>query len=263
MHHRFLALVVPLALLAGENSALAQAGPQSETWGPTISVNGTGEVQHEPDMAEIQVGVVTEAESAATAVDENNRKMDDLIRALQQQGIAERDIQTSNFQVSPQQRHDPRPRPEAQREPEITGYLVTNQVHITIRELPRMGEILDAVVQEGANQIHGIQFSVGDRAELAGQALRKALANARQKAQALAAEADVELGRVLTIQEGGTDWPRPMMGRAMMAQAESVPISPGSLTVRADVSVTYRLGSTAVDAGKAQEPADIAVEVVE
>lgn len=246
MYRAALAIVVPFAFLAGANFVSAQqespdAADRLE-WGSTISVTGTGEVQAEPDMAEIQVGVVTEAESAAIAVEENNEKMNRLTETLVQHDIAKEDIQTSNFQISPQRRHEPRPQPQ-QREPEITGYLVTNQVHITIRELPKMGEILDAVVREGANQIYGIEFSLSDRTEAASQALRKAVANARSKAEALAAEADVELGRVMAIQEGGTEWPRPMMDRAMRAQvAESVPISPGRLTVRADVSVTYRLG---------------------
>lgn len=237
-----LAPVVLLAVLTGPHAAIAQANQQADAQGPTISVNGTGEVQHEPDMAQIQIGVVTEAESAATAVDDNNKKMNQLMATLRQQGIAEKDIQTSNFQIHPQRRHEPRRPGDLGSEPEITGYMVTNQVHVTVRELSQMGEILDATVKEGANQIYGIQFAINDRTELVNQALRQALSNARKKAEALAAEADVNLGSVLAIQERGTGGPEPM-GRVMRAQAaDSVPISPGTQTVRAEVSVTYRLG---------------------
>lgn len=241
MSHTFPALSVMTAvfgLLIGSGPAWGQSHVAAQ-WGPTISVNGSGEVQHEPDMAEINVGVVTEAESAAMAVQSNNQKMAQLLQALRQHGLDEKDIQTSNFQISPQRQHEP----ERRQPPRITGYQVTNQVHITVRDLPKLGEILDAAVQQGANEIHGINFSISDPSELAQQALQKAVASARRKAEALAEEADVTLGRVLHIHESSHEPPRPMMGRAMMmAEADRVPISPGSMTVRADVSVTYEIG---------------------
>ena len=234
----FFALAVLALLAVAPTRAIGQTTEMGGERGPTISVRGSGEVRHEPDMAEINVGVVTEAETAAAAVASNNEKMNQLLQALRQQGLDEKDIQTSNFQIMPQRQHDP----EGRRPPRTTGYQVTNQVHITVRDLPKLGEILDAAVQQGANEVHGIQFSISDQSELAQQALKKAVAHARQKAEALAEGADVTLGPVLRIREASEEPPQPMMGRAMMmAEADRVPISPGSMTVRADVSVTYTI----------------------
>lgn len=228
----FLALPTTLGNLLGQTVEMGGEG------GPTISVSGTGEVRHEPDMAEIQVGVVTEAETAAAAVASNNQKMTQLLQVLREQGLDEKDIQTSNFQIMPQRQHHP----EGRVPPRITGYQVTNQVHILVRDLPKLGQILDAAVQQGANEVHGIQFSISDQTELTQQALKNAVASARQKAEALAEGADVTLGPVLRIHEASYEPPRPMYGRAMMmAEADRVPISPGTMTVRADVSVTFKI----------------------
>jgi uncharacterized protein YggE len=240
MYNRvLLSAVAFFAVLLHTASGQMPQGPGR--WEPSISVSGAGEIQQKPDMAEIDVGVVTEAESAAAAVESNNEKMQALLQTLRQQGVAEMDIQTSNFQIMPRRRYpDP---PEREQPPAITGYEVTNQVHIKVRDLARLGQILDAASEQGANQVYGIQFSISDRSEFVNQALRMALTDARQKAETLAAGADVQLGRVLTISESSTDFPRPMMGRAMQAEmADSVPVSPGTLTIRADVSVTYAIG---------------------
>jgi uncharacterized protein YggE len=235
-------VIVSLALASGAALANGQEVDRSRESGPSIVVSGVGEVRHKPDMAEIEVGVVTEAETAAAAVESNNQKMTQLLESLRQQGLEEEDIQTSNFQVMPQHQYHP----EGREPPRIAGYQVVNQVHIGVRDLAKLGEVLDAAVGQGANQIHAIQFSIRERNELVAQALRQALASARQKAEALVAEAGAELGPVLHIQEASSEAPQPLPGYAMRAQAaESVPISPGTLTIRAQVYVTYRLGGGA------------------
>lgn len=216
----------------------AEAGehPHEETG--RISVSGTGEVERRPDMAEIRIGVVTEAETASEAVKENNEKMRKLFSQLKEHEIAEKDIQTSNFQVSPQ--HD-RPRPQEERSPRIIGYRVSNQVHVRVRKLDSLGKVLDDVVQAGANQINNIRFSVSEPQKWNDQARRMAVEDAQRKARLMAKAAGVKLGKVLRIDEGGQPTPRPMELRTARAASESVPIAAGRETLRAQVNVTYAL----------------------
>ncbi len=208
---------------------------------PSVTVVGSAEVRGEPDMAEISIGVVTEAESAAEAVKQNNQAMEQLFDALDRHDIAKKDIQTGSFNISPQRQNEPERR-------QITGYLVTNQVRIRIRQISALGDILDAVVQQGANQIHGVNFSIQDPTKLLDEACRKAMADARRKATLYASEADAKLGKVLLI-EAGDRAPRPVMRRGVQMFGEAaVPISPGEQTLSARVTVTYALaGQTQAD----------------
>lgn len=224
------------------SAAAARAQQTGEALVPSVTVVGTAEVHGEPDMAEINVGVVTEAESAGEAVKQNNQAMEDLLAALDEHKIAKKDIQTTSFNISPQRRHDPSRRGEP---PEIVGYQVTNQVHVKVRRIEKLGEILDAVVARGANQIHGIHFSISDPAKLLDEARRKAMQDARRKAELYAQAAETKLGKVLLIEETSAQPPRPMLRRSvsLMAAGEgAVPVAPGEQTLSAQVTVTYALG---------------------
>jgi uncharacterized protein YggE len=206
----------------------------------TVSVTGEGETRGAPDTAHIQLGVVTESESAQTAVERNNQAMAQLLSVLQARGIPEVNVQTTSFNVSPQYRHEPGRESQT---PRIVGYQVTNQVQVKLTELDKMGGVLDAVVQVGANQIHGIQFSVDDDEQLTDDALRMAMNDARRKAELLAAAAGSSLGRVVEIRYGSPGGPIPMpMRRTMMADAMAqVPIATGEETLSARVEVVYEL----------------------
>lgn len=234
-----ISLWMVLATLWGP--ARAQPGP-GEPLRRLVSVTGAGEVQGKPDTAHIQVGVVSESETAQAAVEQNNRAMAQLLDVLREHEVPERNIQTTSFNISPQYRQD-RPRPEGgQPHPRIIGYQVVNQVRVKVEALSRLGTILDAVVRAGANQIHGIQFSIGDDQELMDQARRSAVQDARRKAQLFAEASDVRLGAVIEIRETPSDGPRPMpMQRYQMAEAAQVPIARGELTLTAQVHITYAL----------------------
>ena len=206
---------------------------------PSISVTGNGQASAAPNMAQIQLGVVSEAPSAREATTANNQAMQALLTQLKEQGIDKRDVQTVQFDVSPMYQQEG---PRRGRSPNITGYRVTNQVSVRVRDLEKLGEILDLVVEEGANQISGIQFSIDKSEELQDQARRLAIDDAKRKAAVLAEQAGAKVGRVLSIQDHAYE-PRPMYGRAMAmaAEAASVPIATGEQVISATVQVTYAL----------------------
>jgi hypothetical protein len=165
--------------------------------------------------------------------------MSKLLQSLAERGIAEKDIETAGFQVSPQYRHEPgRVQP-----PEIVGYQVSNMVQVKVRELAALGKLLDQVVREGANQLHGISFSVAEPTALQDRAREKAMADARRKAELYVKSAGAKLGRVLQIQEQLPQVPRPHnleFARAAQA-AEQVPIAPGEQEIRVSITVSYAI----------------------
>lgn len=209
---------------------------------PSVTVIGTGEVNARPDMAQITVGVLTEAKTAAEAMQSNNTAMEKLIDLLKQQGLEEKDIQTTNFSVSPQYRQD-QPR-QAHEPPRIVGYQVSNLVQIKVRKLAGLGGILDEVVTAGANQVHGISFSIAETEELLDDARQKAMESALRKAQLYARAAGMNVGKALLIQEATPNVPRPVSAGVRMAMAQSaVPIASGEQSLSASVTVTYELVS--------------------
>lgn len=205
-----------------------------------ISVSGTGDVKTRPDMASISSGVMTEGATAQLALSKNNEAMTAVINALKAAGIGEDDIQTSNFSVSPVY---PPYQPNQTTAPRISGYQVSNQVTARVKDLKKLGTTLDALVRAGSNQIGGISFDVDEPKPFLDDARKKAVADARAKAELYAAAAGVSLGRVVQISEsGGIINPPPMYAmREMAAKANSVPIAAGQQTISANVSITYEI----------------------
>jgi uncharacterized protein len=229
-------LVTLIALLVG-GVAMA-ADDDGKKLIPSITVVGSDEVSAKPDMAHVQVGVVTQAPSAAKALAENTERMQKLFQKLTSLGIAEKDMQTSNFNVSPQHRHGP----QGQYEPEIVGYEVSNQLSIKVRDLAKLGGLLDQVVEAGSNSIQGVSFSVAEPKPLQDQAREKAMADARRKAELYAKAAGVKLGHVLLIQETTPRLPQPMMfEERALGGREAVPVAPGEQEFSASITVTYAI----------------------
>lgn len=201
-----------------------------------ITVSAEGKVSARPDMARISSGVVTEAASAKDALSANSVAMERLLTGLKAAGIAGADIKTTSFDVSP--RYQNRRDGSA---PKIDGYRVSNDVNVVVRDLSNLGPLLDQLVSLGANRISGLSFDVAKEDALLDDARRKAIANARQRAELYATAAGVRLGQVLVISEQAVHVaPRgPMMARAAMA--ESVPIAEGTQEITARVTVTYAL----------------------
>ena len=206
----------------------------------SITVIGQGEAAGPPDRATINAGVQTLAPTVGESAQENQQLVERIMKALRDEGVDDKDIQTADYSIWPEQQHDPRGTGEIK----VTGYRVNNTVRITIQDVDRLGRILAAVTDAGANAIHGIGFSVADTAALEAEARAAAMADARTRAESLARLAGVELGDVLSItMSPGGNYPMPVMGGGFdMARSASVPgISSGQLSIVVHVQVSYAI----------------------
>lgn len=240
---RFVAALVPFALTAAlAFPALAQ---QPATGPGLISIEGVGEVVARPDTAIVTSGVTSQGATAREALTANTTDMAKLIETLKAAGIADRDIQTSGFSVSPNYVYSNEVDQNGySKPPRVNGYIVSNSVTIRVRDLTTLGTILDQSVTVGANTINGVSFSVADPANLYIEARKKAFADARAKAELYAEAAGVELGDIASIVETqGYGAPQPYMMRdaAMSAAAPPVPVEAGELSFSINVSVSWQL----------------------
>ncbi len=203
-----------------------------------VTVSGLGEVHAVPDKANVSAGVISLGDTAAQALQKNTTNMRAVFDALIQLGIAEKDIQTSNFSVSPRYgRYEKSDVP-----PKIVGYQVSNSVSIVIRDLEKLGEALDSFVTAGANNLGGVQFTFSDPSALQVKARIAAIEDAKARAKLYAETAGASLGEVLIIQESSVPRPMPVMARmASFAEDSSVPIAAGEGTVSSSVTVTFAL----------------------
>lgn len=231
------AVALPLA-------ARAQTGVDNRESPRIITVTGEGVVQATPDIASVLVGVVTQAKTARDAVSENTTATSAVIEAFQKASIEPRDLATSGFSVQPRYIY---PKNGSDEAPRIDGYEVRNTLTIRVRDLTRLGSILDTAINTGSNQIGGISFDVADDTALLDKARGQAIEDARRKAEIFAKAAGVNLGRVIAIDGGnfGRPQPRGMMLQAARADAFSakaaVPVEAGEQEFRASVSVTWEL----------------------
>jgi hypothetical protein len=223
-----------LALLALQSSpSFASDQPDKRT----LSLTGSGAVKTTPDKVDISTGVTSEAKTAREALDQNTDAMAKVVRALKEDGIEPKDIQTTNFSVNPvyEQKAEGRP-------PVVIGYRVTNQVRISLHDIKKLGAILDKVVSLGANQIDSIEFGVEEPEALKDEARKLAIKNVSENAKLYADAAGVGLGPILAISEEESSYqPRYAAGAARMEMAKDVPIEAGTATVEVRVSVTWEI----------------------
>lgn len=234
------ATILLAAVLAGPLAAAALLSPSigraadSDKMERTVSVSATGRVIADPDIAYISAGVVTESDAAKDAIARNNAVMTKLIDGLKSAGIAAKDIQTTTLNVEPRYGQ-----PKDGRAATINGYRVTNQVRLTVREVKRLGEILDQAISLGANQINQISFEVANAETLKDEARKQAMDNARRRGELYAQAAGGQLGAVLRIAESVSDL-HPIPG-GRMAMQRSVPIEAGTRSLEVEVHVVYAL----------------------
>jgi uncharacterized protein len=211
-----------------------------------ISLSGTGEVKAVPDTASINAGVVSDAKDAKSALEQNSAAMNELFKELKSAGIADRDIQTTNFNISPVYEPYTPKKPQPQRR-RIIGYQVSNGVTVRVRDLARLGDLIDRMTVAGANRMNGIGFFVDKTENLLEEARRKAMADVRRKADLYADGLGVKLKRVLTISESvSSPGPRPYRSSGMVALAksaarEAAPVAAGEQTLSIRLSVTWEL----------------------
>lgn len=205
----------------------------------TISVSGTGTVNVPPDTATVTLGIDVIRPELAEAQTEASRQATAIIEAVKAQGVADDDVQTSNFSVNVMRDYSDGGDPNV-----ITGFEVMNQVNVTIRGIDNVGPILDAVIAAGANSIWGVNFFIDDPRPFEGQARAAAVENATETARQLAEAAGGTLGRVLSVSEGVSGAaPMPVFGRGggMAAAEMATPIEAGTSQVSVTVQMTFAL----------------------
>ena len=206
----------------------------------TISVTGTGRVAVEPDLADLRLGVTITAATVRDARAVNATAMADVIRALKGLGIASRDVQTQNLNLSPAYDYSSNTNP-----PRLTGYTLTNTVVVTLRDLTKAGEAIDAAVEAGATSFDSIAFRVDDPSTAEREAREAAVADARTKAEVLAAAAGVSIAAVAAISESGQPVPFPAFHKevAMLASRDAAtPVEIGTNEIAISVAITYLIG---------------------
>jgi uncharacterized protein len=230
---RAVLVLVAASLPLKTPAALAHDEPQKRT----ISLVATGAVKTTPDKVDISTGVTSEAKSAREALDQNTEAMAKVVEALKGEGIEPKDIQTTNFSVSPV--YEQRKEGTA---PFIVGYRVTNAVRITVRDTKKLGAILDKVVSLGANQIDSIEFGVDEAQVLKDEARKLALKNVTDNAKLYAEAAGVGLSQILSISEEESSYqPRFAPAATRMEMAKNVPIESGTASVEVRVRVTWEI----------------------
>jgi uncharacterized protein YggE len=210
----------------------------------TLRVEGLGETKVAPDEAFLTLAMDTLAPTAKAAAEDNARKMDKVITALVQAGLARKDIETSDYAVSPEYQPPVKPNEE----PKLKGYRVSNSVEVHVRELARVGALLDTALGAGANRVDSVRFGLSKPEVAQGEALRNAVERARQSAQVLATSLGVKLGPVLdasTVTQ--PQRPLPMerfQARAARSEADvTTPIQPQEQTVTATVTLVFAIES--------------------
>lgn len=223
-----LAVAIMLPTFAQESSP----NPGTEASNRTVSTTGVATVRSAPDEALVTLGVHTDAPSAEEAMQSNADRMDDVIRALIDAGLSRDDLATSTISLYPRWNDTGS---------EVVGFTAENQITATVTNLDRVGPIIDGGVSAGANLAGGITFRVSNGNEAADRALTEAVADAKRKAELLAATGEDELGVVLSISESGSSVPPPVFYGEARAADLATPILPPTLDTQVSVNVVWSL----------------------
>jgi uncharacterized protein YggE len=235
--------VLSVVLLAG--LTLAACGPTTVVANPAppqrvLNVTGSGMVNLTPDVAYINIGVHTDMPTASQSVDANSTQTQQVIGALTKFGVDPKDIRTTSFSIYPNTQYDPQTNQKLR-----TTYVVDNSVYVTVHQIAKLGDLLDATVAAGANSINSIQFDVDDKTAAIKQARDAAVKDAQTQAEELAAAAGVKLGDIQSV-DFYNSIPTPIVnaygkgGGGGGAEA-SVPIQSGQLTLTVTVNMSYQI----------------------
>ena len=236
---RFHGLVLVLLMLTAQ-PVRSQSTVDSD---PVLTVGGSAQVRVVPDLAVVRLGVVRQAPTAEDAQNGVNGIAGGIVAALGDAGVQENQVQSSRLNLSPVYS---RQRPAGNQPPSIVAYRAANTVTVRVEDLGRVGEVIDAALEAGANQLEGVSFELQDDLASRQAALRNAVAEARAKAEAMADALGVRLVSILSVNEGPFAIERPMMEMARAAslqQGVPTPVSPGEVSVAASVTIRYQISS--------------------
>lgn len=231
-----IATVLALMVSACGPTTINQAAPETLR---TLNIDGIGVVYLAPDVVYITIGVNTQKSNASEAVTLNKEQTTAVIQAIRDGGVEEKDIRTNNFSIWSNPQYDE----FGQLNGQVT-YVVDNTVNVTVRDLDKLGDLLDSAITAGANSIYSIQFDVEDKDAAIEEARTQAVAKAQAQAQALADAAGVSLGDIqyISYYEGGASpyfYGGKGGGGGGVSEAVAVPIQPGQLAVTVTVNMTY------------------------
>ena len=239
-----LAIALPLGAFAMPVAAQATApgasiAPMASSDGTLLAVSAQAEAKRVPDVATISAGVVTQSVEANAAMRANATQMDKVMDAIKAAGIAERDIQTSGINLNPQYKY------VDNQNPTITGYQANNTVSLKVRDIGKLGKVLDALVASGANQVNGPSFEIDQPEPAYDEARRGALKKAQARAAMYAQTLGLRVRRIVSISEGGgfrPPGPMPMMAMARGKAEADTAVSPGESTLSVNLDVVFELG---------------------
>lgn len=232
----FVILALALVLSACGPTNISQAAPENLR---TLNVNGMGQTYLTPDIAYINIGVNTQGPSASEAVTTNKEQSNAVIEAIKAAGVDAKDIHTTNFSIWSNPQYDD--------SGQISGttYVVDNTVNVAMRNLDKLGDLLDSAIEAGANSIYSIQFDVADKTEATKEARANAVEDAMLQAQELADAAGLSLGEIQTISfydsTPGAYFEGKGGGGGVASANATVPIQPGQLVISVTVNVTYTI----------------------
>jgi len=236
---RYSILGLSLAVLLAGAAIPAKAASEKEE--RTLTVHGQGKVSAIPDIATLSVEVQQDGAELDPAMTQVRKDMNRILDVLKKQEIAEKDIRTDLFQVTPKYEYDKRSNPKR------VGFIVKNRVTVKVRDLKKTGKVLSAVLGAGATTVQGPNFEVDNPQEAEKLALAAAVRDAKAKAMTVADAAGVKLGEIILLNPQQIAWPMPrpsMMARSMMvaeAAAPEEPISSGEQTVTGFVTVQFAI----------------------
>ena len=237
-------LAFVLALISVPIAAWSDDSTKPEI--PTVTVVATGSVAATPDTAFVTLGMDTAGKSLADTQRQNSAVIQKVLERLRELKIEKERIQTAAFTVSPQYKPPPkRPSDSPPAPPEIVGYMISNTITIEVRDVEKVGAVIEEVLSAGANHFHGLRWALRDEQQARLNALKIAAGKAREKAAALSEAVNVKLGRLVNVTEGSqVVHPTPRLGRAMAAfegPSVEVPISSGEMKVEATVTLIYEI----------------------
>lgn len=226
-------LVLLLLVLFSTLPAWAETPPP-----PQLTVHGSADLPLPADQAQLNIAVVTTAPAAAAALEANSKRLAAVEKALVETGLEAKEYRTGRFEIRPE--WTPRPRnagPDWQ--PTIAGYSVSNSLHLTTGKLSLVGALIDAAVKTGANSVEGLSYQLADWQPGRARAIALAIADARAEAEAAAGAAGVKLGKILSVQLDPPARVAPVRMVRVAAEAAAPPLTPGEVTVHAEVTMVF------------------------
>ena len=242
-HHPFRPLLLALSLALGATAMTAHAqtvaGHAMTADGTLLSVSAQAQASRVPDVATISTGVVTQAVDGNSAMRQNAEQMAKVMAAIKAAGIADKDIQTSGINLSPQYRY------VENEAPKITGFQASNTVNVKVRDIAKLGKVLDALAANGSNQINGPTFEIDQPEPVYDEARLAALAKAKARAETYAKALGLRVRRIVSISEGGGGGFQPMPMVLMSAKSADMEtqVAPGETTLSVNLDVVFELGN--------------------